>query len=371
MKKYNKEIVLIFRILVAVLFIFSAYTKLIPIEAFEKQLVDQGITNWCFAPILARFIISIEFFLGIAFLQNHYFKKFILPATALMLVAFCIHLSYQIITQGNSGNCGCMGQLIPMTPLQALIKNAITLGFLAYIFANFVNTKQHKHRYPIVILVACFAVIFWKYKPECGCDAGNTSVTPVTTIIEPIIEIDTTGPEMIYSPPTVTTTPEKGADTRKNPISKTDVTPPLPVKTVQKEPIVPATPKTTSIFAPYMAFSGGAITNLDAGKKIVCLFNVDCDHCMEKAKELVELNKASKLPPIYILFWGEENKKDAFFKFAGGEFPYAFIDAGKFFRLLDKAPSPPRIVVLNEGNIVGDFTSDSFTKAALTEACKK
>jgi len=367
--KNNQGIIWAFRLIVSILFIFSAYTKLIPIEAFEKQLVDQGITNWCFAPILARCIISFEFFLGIAFLQNHYFKKFILPATALMLVAFCIHLTYQIITQGNSGNCGCMGQVIPMTPLQALIKNAITLGLLTYIFFTFKNTKEPKHRYPIFILLTCFGAIFWYYRPECGCDAGNTVVAPETIIIDPIIEIDTTGPKMMYSPPTLIKTPEKSTDTKQKTTTKTVVT--EPVKTEPKESIVPVMPKTTSIFAPYKNFSTGITTNLDAGKNIVCLFNVDCDHCMNTCKELIELNKSNKLPPVYILFWGDESQKEAFFKFAGGSFPYAFVDAGKFFRLLDKAPSPPRVVVLNEGHIVGDFTSDTFKKDALLDATKK
>lgn len=365
MKNKNQGIIWILRFVVAILFIFSAYTKLIPIEAFEKQLVDQGITNWCFAPILARFIISIEFFLGFAFLQNHYFKKFILPATALMLIGFCIHLIYQIATEGNSGNCGCMGQVIPMTPLQALIKNVITLGMMVYIFIHFINTKIHQHRYPTFILLLSFLLIFWLYKPECGCDAGNTVATPETNVMEPIIKIDT-----VYIEKPVTDTKLKKAIDPK----KVDVKKPVeasPIKEVPVEIQKPSMPKTTSIFAPYKSFSTGITTNLDAGKNIVCLFNVDCDHCMQTAKDLVEWNKANKLPPVYILFWGEESQKEAFFKFAGGTFPYAFIDAGKFFRLLDKAPSPPRIVVLNEGNIVGDFTSETFKKEALTNAINK
>lgn len=360
----NQGIIWAFRFIVAVLFIFSAYSKLLPIEAFEKQLVDQGITNWCFAPILARCIISFEFFLGIAFLQNHYFKKFILPATFLMLIAFCIHLTYQIITQGNTGNCGCMGQLIPMTPLQALIKNGVTLGLLAYIYFNYKDTKEHKHRYPIFILLICFGVIFWKYRPECGCDAAGTGTTaPETNVIAPIVKIDT-----VYIEKPLNSKGSKtgaGTDVKKAPTTTE------PAKTTPVTETKQSLPKTTSIFAPYKSFSTGITTDLDAGKNIVCLFNVDCDHCMNTCKELVEIHKSNKLPPVYILFWGDESQKETFFKFAGGSFPYTFVDAGKFFRLLDKAPSPPRIVVLNEGNIVGDFTSDTFKKQALLDAVNK
>jgi len=365
MRNSNQPLIWILRFVVSVLFIFSAYAKLHPsVYAFEHLLVVQNITNECFAPILARCIIAVEFFLGIAFLQNHYFKKFILPATALMLIAFCIHLSYQIITLGNAGNCGCMGDTIPMTPLQALIKNGVTLIILGYIFGNIDPKKTNKHRYPLAILLICFAAVFWFYKPECGCDtSAATTVIPATTVISPIIPIDTN-------------THVKQTATEIKAASKTKKNDPKTPETKVSVPIVeqiavPAIQRKTSVFAPYTTFNDGITANLDAGKNIVCLFNVDCDHCMNTAKELCEMNKQSHLPPVYILFWGDEAQGPAFFRYAGCAFPHAFIDAGKFFRLLDKAPSPPRVVVLNEGNIMGDFTSDTFTKAALLEATKK
>lgn len=357
MKNTNTTIIWVLRVIVSALFIFSAISKLIPsLAAFEHQLVVQNITNICFAPILARFVIAAEFFLGIAFLQNHYFKKFILPAMMLMLIGFCLHLGYQIYAAGDSGNCGCMGDLIPMTPSQALIKNTITLGILAYIFVKFVPSKTNKHRYPLAILGVCFAFVFWNYKPECACDTTEEILTPPVPIMEQIIRVDT-----VYV--------EKGTKGVKiiTPIAKKEA----PVKdTARTVPVKPTMPARTSIFGSYTTFSNGT-TNLDAGKQIVCLFNVDCDHCMNTAKEICELNKTTKLPPVHIIFWGDEAQKDGFFKFSGCAYPYIFVEATKFFRLLDKAPSPPRIVVLNDGNIVGDFSSETFNKASLLDAIKK
>lgn len=356
MKNNNTTTVWVLRFIVSILFIYSGLSKLNPIAGFEHQLVIQDITNICFAPILARFVIAAEFFLGFAFLQNHYFKKFIVPATFLMITAFCIHLSYQIYLHGDTGNCGCMGDWIPMTPSQALAKNIVTLGILIYIFKKFTPTKVSLHRYPLAILGICFAFVFWKYKPQCDCGDSTELLTPPAPIIEQIIKIDT-----VYV--------EKGSKTTKviTPTTKKD---PTAKDTAAKVPVQPAVPRKTSVFAPYTNFSSGT-TNLDAGRHIVCLFNVDCDHCMNTAKEICEINKTTKLPPVHIIFWGEESQKDAFFKFAGCTFPYTFVEATKFFRLLDKAPSPPRVVVLNEGNIVGDFSSETFTKAALIEATKK
>ena len=49
-----------------------------------------------------------------------------------MLILFSLHLVYSIFL-GDSDNCGCFGELIPMTPIQALFKNIITIGVLGYL----------------------------------------------------------------------------------------------------------------------------------------------------------------------------------------------------------------------------------------------
>ena len=61
--------------------------KSFPIWAFEKQLVDLGIVNWCNAPYLARLIIALETAIAIAILQKHYIKSFVIPVTILLLFA--------------------------------------------------------------------------------------------------------------------------------------------------------------------------------------------------------------------------------------------------------------------------------------------
>ncbi len=75
--------------------------------------------NEDFAAYFSRILIGIELGLGVLILQPHYLKKLIVPGTFLMLVVFIIELAYEIVTGGNSGNCGCFGSLLPMTPLEA------------------------------------------------------------------------------------------------------------------------------------------------------------------------------------------------------------------------------------------------------------
>ena len=138
MKNNNEKLVYSLRILISALFFLSAFAKLYPTplygitKVFEQgQLIPMGFSVEASA-FLSRFIIGAEFFLAITILFNNYLKKVILPISFLMISIFSIHLSTQIF--GPAENCGCFGELIPMTPVEALIKNIITLLILAYIY---------------------------------------------------------------------------------------------------------------------------------------------------------------------------------------------------------------------------------------------
>jgi hypothetical protein len=79
-----------------------------------------------------------------------------------MLAVFSLHLSYSIFL-GDSENCGCFGELIPMSPLQALIKNIITIALLVFLYRNTeVNGKNSRSKLSIQflsILLLMFALL--------------------------------------------------------------------------------------------------------------------------------------------------------------------------------------------------------------------
>ena len=119
MKNIKAYLPWIIRITVALLFIVSAVAKMYPspyfaISTFEvKQLYTLDFSE-SIAPYFSRTLIGIEMALGILLLQNHYLKSFIIPATILLLAVFVFHLTYvTFLSGGNSGNCGCFGELIP------------------------------------------------------------------------------------------------------------------------------------------------------------------------------------------------------------------------------------------------------------------
>ena len=141
-----KNITLISRLLISGLFLLSAIAKLYPTPLYgitkvfeEGQLIPMGFSE-DFAPFLSRLIIAFEFFIAFAILQTHYIKKLIIPSTILLLIIFNIDLALDIFV-GNDENCGCFGQLIPMTPTEAFIKNIFTILLLIFIYRN-VNDKK-------------------------------------------------------------------------------------------------------------------------------------------------------------------------------------------------------------------------------------
>jgi uncharacterized membrane protein YphA (DoxX/SURF4 family) len=120
--------------LMGLVFLFSGYTKLYPIEPFEYTFVDLGIGGWRLAPFIARFMIGLEFLIGFLLIFGLYVRGFSIKLAIGSLIFFSAYLIVIMISSGNNGNCGCFGNAIVMTPLQALIKNAIMLVVCYFIY---------------------------------------------------------------------------------------------------------------------------------------------------------------------------------------------------------------------------------------------
>ncbi len=342
----KKHLPLIVRILISALFLLSAVAKSFPIWAFEKQLVDLGIVNWCNAPYLARLIIALETAIAIAILQRHYIKTFVIPVTIFLLIAFCAHLGLQMVEHGAmNGNCGCFGQLIPMTPLEAFVKNIVTIIMLIYLFKN-VSDKERGENNFIVILFIYFlsAFLMFFFFPFCPCkNTNDTNPAKLPMVLDSSMIINDTIHQSIKD---TTTSIIKIKDSN---VVKKDTSKQTEIKI--KEPAF-----TTSKFAVYTDFNGKKI-NLDEGKKIVCLFVPGCDHCREAAKEIVKISRLHKLPPIYILFMNEEVYKiPEFYAETKINYPYHVIDdIPTFFKLLGNNATTPGIAYLWNGNIIKSY----------------
>ena len=346
----KKNISWIIRIVVALLFIVSAIAKLYPspyfaISTFEvKQLYTLGFSD-TIAPYFSRILIGIEFALGFLLLNNNFLKRFTIPATIGLLVVFIIHLSYvTFLSGGNSGNCGCFGELIPMTPIEAIIKNIIAVGLLIWLWKLLENDQKSNFWILTTVTLGCILGLFMlaPMKASTTLSSSDTNDIVLTDTISQIE--DTIKVEEI-----------KAIDSSKMKVEKV-------VEEVKKD------------IGPKQAISGYSefYADIDKGQKILCFFVPGCEHCREAAKDLNALQKKHKdFPQVQIVFMDEEAEKiPDFLKYAGKQFPYKVIDIIPFWTKLGSGKDTPGVVYLHNGNVI-KFYDGIAEKAFNSKAIEK
>ena len=131
------------RIVVASVFLFSAYAKWIAPGGFEIYLIDQGLAGQrSTAAVFARIIIGLELALGLSFLQPYYVKYVVTPVVAGVLIIFSVYLGYARFVLGVTGNCGCFGEVLTMTPIEAIVKNLFLLIVLGGMYPYMPSTNR-------------------------------------------------------------------------------------------------------------------------------------------------------------------------------------------------------------------------------------
>jgi thiol-disulfide isomerase/thioredoxin len=295
MKNLNRKyIVWGIRIIISILFIVSAVAKLYPsplmgISSFETKYLSAIGIDGSFAVILSRLLIGFEFTLGLLILLPYYLKRIVIPSTVALLGAFSIHLFIQVVG-GDSSNCGCFGELIPMTPLQALVKNILSIGLLLLLLTSFKSEiKDQKNIHPLLYSGLIISLLMFILLPQGSNNISRAQV-------------------------------ESG----------------------------------DSIYTQYFP-------NVAEGNKLVCFFAPTCPHCMETAKQLVELKQKfpGLIPELKIIFmdesWpidGSPLEIEAFFKEIGSKFDYVSIEPNAFWTIFEahqKGMEVPGVFYLQGG----------------------
>jgi uncharacterized membrane protein YphA (DoxX/SURF4 family) len=356
MQRIERYIPWTIRILIAGLFIISAYSKIYPepsaygsITLFEvKKLYPLGFSV-VFAKIFSRSLIGVELALGLFLLLPFDLKKWVIPALITILAAFILHLSFEIYTTGNKGNCGCFGALLPMTPLEAILKNAISICLLALLGIRYSRQIPGRSNtwFLTTILTLCILLIFIfiptnKYVP----------------VLSP-------GPEPVLVPIDAPITDSAEISNPSN----------YP-KSIEK---YPSKAKTIIDVGPKPIKSGyeKCFVQVNEGKKILCFFSPNCEHCRNTAKEITTLKNGSlDFPEIQIIFMDEAAEEiPNFFSFIGASYPYVVLDIIEFWKVFGGNHDVPGVVYLWNGNMVkfyhGSAPTSAFNKEDLKTLLQK
>jgi thiol-disulfide isomerase/thioredoxin len=359
-EELNKKSItaLFLRSFLAAIFLFSAYAKLYGMSVYgaittfeQKQLLQIGFSPEI-APYFSRFIIGAEIALGLGFLQVHYLRKLILPLSALLLVVFNVHLAYSMLS-GIGGNCGCFGDLLPMTPTEAFIKNILILGLIGWLWF-WIKEEQIRvrHNFFAALSIALASILFMfviaPIQPAAASDIP-------TVIVEP-------GDDDIVTNDDPTEVPNTNGETPTNSTNSSNENP---------EPVKPA-------YEPKKAVSGFAkyAPGIDEGKKLLLFFAPGCEHCQEAAKQMVEMSKKDKdFPKMFIIFMNEEPEKiPEFFEKAGKKITHTVLDVGTFWTVIGMKRDTPGVLYLWNGNEVifmDGINENAFTPEKLKKALDK
>lgn len=296
----------VIRIIISLLFLVSAYAKVyhepsayFSITTFEaKQLVPLGFSSEI-SSYLSRILIALEFAIGVLILLPFYLKRIVIPLTIFVLAAFCVHLALQIYLTGNSGNCGCFGTLLPMTPLEAILKNIFAIGLLVILNKLLSKDKSKSIEIFYGFVIYLFFVI------------GTMALVPIKNSSNVTIDSN-------YQ--------------------------------IQEDLVLEGPKQMKSEFGQTLPFA-------DKGRLILCFFAPGCDHCRAAVRSIDSLSKiVEDFPKVEIVFMDEEvDKIPEFFEYAGSEYHYIVLDISTFYDVLTWERDTPGIFYMWNGNILKEF----------------
>ena len=171
-----KLFVIISRILVGTLFIFSGLVKAIdPLglaykmqEFFEVWAADgyfKNVMEWLhnYATGFSIFMITLEVVLGVALLIG--WQKKITAWLLFLLTLFFTFLTSYVLFSGKIRACGCFGDCIPLTPIQTFTKDIIlTLLIIIILFGQkYIQPLFKKMAGSVVILISLIAVVWLQF----------------------------------------------------------------------------------------------------------------------------------------------------------------------------------------------------------------
>lgn len=365
----QRLVIQLFRILISILFVFSAISKILSLSFFDGLIGELFLGNqyydhpaeFYWIQIFTRLIIAGELLLAVAILHDFVLKQLVLPIIQLMLIAFTIHLTYMGFEKGFiGGNCGCFGDLIPMDNFESIIKNVVSILMVAYVqwFYNKHQNLTFKSWVPIFIVGGItFGTLFLTVK-----EYKKTDITEISYEEKEIDTLNFTTPTIFIDTLQVKIDSlHKDSSLTKNVISskKDTVLEKKKIEESTKSKVKTIAIKKKNELSKYTDFSTGKV-DLNQGDKLICLFSLTCGHCQDSYKELVDCEKDNKIPSMYLLCYGKEMDLNYFFSQGGGKHPYMLLSDYENFQRLLEGSDFPKILHHKEGKTLEFWDLETY-----------
>lgn len=150
----------VLKIIVGVVFIISAVAKYITIDAFEMYVYSFGLFPMVLSFYLARLVIAAELILA-ASLISHRNHRFTLIASILFLVCFVVFLTYAHLV-GRTDNCHCFGDLVPFSPVQSIMKNAVLIILLLFVY-KYASQEWYPRWWLVALIYIATGAVMYLY----------------------------------------------------------------------------------------------------------------------------------------------------------------------------------------------------------------
>jgi len=146
----------VLKILVGMMFIISAVFKFITIDSFEMYVFSFGLFPLGISFYVARFVLAFELILG-ASLISHRNHRFAVLMSLLFLLCFVVFLTYAHLV-GRTDSCHCFGEMLPFDPVQSILKNAVLVILLLFVY-KFAPADWFPRWWLVVLIYLATAVL--------------------------------------------------------------------------------------------------------------------------------------------------------------------------------------------------------------------
>lgn len=350
----------VLKILVGALFVVSALSKLVTIDTFEMYVYSFGLFPMVACFYLARLLVAAELLLGVA-LVSHRNHRFTTLTSLFFLIFFIVFLVYaQLI--GRTDSCHCFGDMLPFNPVQSILKNAVLIAILLFVF-KYSRIDWHPKWWLALIIYIIVAVLFFFYSVKLlhyldfyslvmmgivllmGLLASLPFYSKwyVTTILILAPFVAT----FILSPPDSWFYGEGegrfDSELFSNQLANT-------------ETVADDTPADDTVAGMKGSLS---MFGLDEGRHLVAFFSPSCGYCRLTAEKIAVIVSRFDLPSDRILYvfpdvGPDEEKYNSFYEKAmSPKFEEARIDKDLFIRITRAAF--PLVLLVEDGNVVATY----------------